>query len=505
MKKYIFIISTLLVFAVGNSCRESDLELFPTNQDEIVSIKTEKQLQMLLNGGYLQITSTSLFGTKAMLFGDLMSDNLFVSNANPSFLNTYNFNFNANQQPEFGGFYSGLYDIIMNCNLVINNTVVPINPNVTRIKGEAKTLRAFAYFTLLNYYSASPASATNQEVGVPLVLENYDVNIKPARVTIAKVYDQIIKDLNEALTETDAITKKKIYLGQNAAKLILSRVYLTRRAPGDAQKVLQLSDQLIASANALYIAPDIDPDKPKPLNPFVVNGTPIIGADYNYYFSGSNDAIAENHPETIWELELTKDNDPVTGIGANIAIPAYYNRTDSKKSLLFNAAFYTSFAPADVRRGSGGGGLLTSIGVPILDDPKGYWTNKYPKFTQEGNYFRNIKIFRFSEAYLNRFEALLLSGQNATALAELNRFALSRKGNVYTGTDLLKNIMTERGKEFYAEGQRFLDLKRNNLPILRPSNCGTICTIPAGDKRFVIPVSQEALNANANLKQYPGY
>lgn len=495
MKKYIFIISTLLLFAIGNSCSERDLELFPPQEDEITDINTENQLQMLLNGGYLSITSSSLYGTKAMLFGDLMSDNLFVSNANPSFLNTYNFNFNGAQQQEFGGFYSGLYGVIANCNLVINNTIVANNPNVTRIKAEAKTLRAFAYFTLINYYAAAPTSGVNQEYGVPLVLGNYDVNIQPARATVAQVYDQIIKDLKDGILNSYSGTDK-IYLSKNAAKLLLSRVYITRRAAGDAQLAIQLADEVIAAGIAQSAGSSA---------PSFNDNTSILSSSYAAYFSGSNDAIAENHSETIWELELNSNNDDVTGIGVNIALPAYYNRTDQKKSLLFNASFYNSFAPTDVRRGTGAAGLLTATGVPTIDNPTGYWTNKYPRFTTKGNYWRNIKILRFSEAYLNRIEALFISGQTATALIELNKFAVSRKGYTYTGTNLLQDIMTERGKELYGEGQRFLDLKRNNLPIVRPSNCGTICTLPVGDKRFVIPVSQDALNANENLTQYPGY
>lgn len=494
MKKYIFIISTILLIVFSNSCSERDLELIPPQQDEITNVNSEMQLQMLLNGGYLSITSADLFGTKAMLYGDLMSDNMFVSIANPAFLSTFNFNFNASQQKEFSGFYSGLYAVIANCNLVINNTSVPSNANVVRIKGEAKTLRAFAYFTLVSYYSAAPSTNANQEFGVPLNLGNYDVNVKLARATVAQVYDQIIKDLKAGIMDADSNPNAKIYLGKNAAKLLLSRVYITRRAAGDAQLAIQLADEVIAAGKNQGL-----------VNPSFSTDAPTTVAAYAAYFSGSIDAISENHYETVWELELNSTNDDVTGIGVNIALPAYYNRTDQKKALLFNQTFYASMPATDVRKGTGGAGLLTATGVPDLDSPKGYWTNKYPRFTTKGNYWRNIKILRFSEAYLNKIEALMISGQNADALIELNKFALSRKGNTYTGTNLLQDIMAERGKEFYAEGQRFLDLKRNNLPIVRPSNCGTICTLPVGDKRFVIPVSQEAMNANSNLTQYPGY
>ena len=68
----------------------------------------------------------------------------------------------------------------------------------------------------------------------------------------------------------------------------------------------------------------------------------------------------------------------------------------------------------------------------------------------------------------------------------------------------MQDILTEKSKEFYGEGQRFLDLKRNNLPMVRPSNCTVNCTVTPDNKLFVLPMSQGALNANENLKQYPG-
>ena len=515
MKKYLLIISALFIALSTNSCRDKELDMFPPYADEIDNITNESQLQQLLNGGYLSIGSVNAYGTKAMIFGDLMGDHMFV-NTNPSFLATYNYNFNASQQGDFAGLYDALYNSITKCNLVINNKTVPVTANVVRLKAEARTLRAFAYFTLVRFYSPSPTSGQHQEYGVPLVLENYDVNIQPARATVAQVYIQIIADLNEGIAN-GANDGLKTNLTKTAAKLILSKVYLTRRAAGDAALALQLSNEIINSSPGTY-GPIPTPTafvKPKPnltdatyylqyFGGFEDEDTPATqvfqGTTYPYTIPG-----AENHLETIWELDVNKDTNLSTGIGSNIAIPAYYFRLDAKKAFLFNKTFYDSFAATDVRRGpAAAASLLTATGVPATDSPKGYWTNKYPQVTKEGRYLRNIKMLRFSEAYLNRIEALYLTGQNALALTELNAFAASRNGSLYTGTDLLQDILAERSKEFYGEGQRFHDIKRYNLPLERPSNCAT-CSIPANDKLFVIPVSQGALNSNANLTQYPGW
>lgn len=517
MKKYFILISSLLVLASSNSCSERELDLYPPSQDDIQEINTEDKLQKFLNAGYLTMGSVRGLGTDAMALADVLSDNVYVTSAK-AYVLTSNMNYNALNN-NTGGVYGTMYDAIMNCNMVINNKQVADNANVSRMKGEAKILRAFAYFTLVNYFSPAPTSGINQEYGVPLVLSDYDASIQPARATVNEVFTQIIKDLNEGLQNADAAPSSKVLMSKTAAKLLLSRVYLTRRAPGDAQLALQYASDIVNN----------------PTDKFA----PIAMSKYADYFAGTPEINSENQPETIWELDLNSSSNLVTEIGANLALPTLYNRVSGdRRALLFTKNFFDSFPHTDlptlpngtpqslspdVRRGNTKttvtsattlpgvptavlpAGLMSTLTLPATDNPAGAWTNKYPRLTSDGNFVRNIKILRFAEAQLNRIEALFLVGQTATALAELNTFALSRGGSTYTGTNLLNDILTERAKEFYGEGQRFFDIKRNNLPLIKNSNCVMNCNVPANDKLFVMPISQSALNYNVNLKQYPGY
>ena len=323
------------------------MDLFPPDKDELTAIDSEAKLQMLLNGAYISVASSNVYGTDVMLFGDLLGDKLFVSNTNPSYLNTFNYNYNSTQS-DFG-FYGTLYDVIMNCNLVLNNTKVANSANVNRIKGEARIIRALSYFTLVSYYSPTPTSGVNQEYGVPLVLNNYDVNIKPARATVAQVYDQIIADLKEGVNLAGAAPSKKVILSKSAAKLLLSRVYLTRRAPGDAALALQYATEIVTNSPTNFAKIQAN-TLTKPYNP---NSASL----YEQYFLGSNENQvtgselylgvqqsfvlpgAENHPETIWELDMNIDTNRATGIGSNVSLPGYFHRTDSKKCMLFNQTF----------------------------------------------------------------------------------------------------------------------------------------------------------------------
>jgi len=473
MKKY-FLISIILFSAqIMTSCEDEDLDVVPEYLDGINTIDTEEKLQLFLNNAYLNTTNASAFGAEALFFGDLLSDGMFAS----SYLNTANFNYNALVN-DFS-FYGSMYGTILYCNIVINNTIVEENENVHRIKAEAKILRAFAYFELISTYSATPTSGQNQEYGVPLVLGDFDINLQQPRASVAEVYDQIISDLEAGVEGAYDAPEYKNYLSKTAARLLLSRVYLTRRASGDAELALNYATQVINNSPSAF--------------------APVDPANYESYFIGMQNSQCENQPETIWELDLNFNNNSSTGIGSNLSLPSYYERTGTRSSFLFTQNFYNSFADTDVRKG-----MFTATGVPQTDDPTGLWTTKWKRASESGNFVRDIKILRFAEAQLNRIEALYLTGQTGTALTELNAFATSRGGNTYAGTDLLNDILTERYKEFFAEGYRFFDLKRYNLPIHRTSNC-IECDLPANDLRFVFPIDDGVLQLNEPLTQYPGY
>lgn len=507
MKKYIYIICSLITLSVFQSCSQSDLELTGNSIVNIEEPRTEQQLQMLLNGAYYQMSNVNAYGTEVMIFGDLLGDKLFTFNT--VFSLTGNKNYNSNQS-DFN-FYALLYNVIMKCNLVINDTNLASNSNLERMKAEAKILRGYAYFTLVNYYSPSPTSGVNQEYGVPIVLGNYDTLIQPARSTISQVYDQIISDLTAGIIGArDGSTKTT--LGKTAAKLLLSKVYLTRRSPGDAQLALQYTSEIITEVSSQF-APINARALQDPLKPY----NPSTNfSKYEEYFAGLIDKNSENQSETIWELEQDDLANQVTGLGANGALPVYYDRQGggsdgNRKCLNFTKSFYDSFGTAtslandDVRRN------LLSLNSSSTDTPKGYWSKKYPvKTTAEDgkqySYARNIKVLRFADVILTNIEALYLTGQNGLALTKLNEFSVSRKGRtVYTGANLLNDILNERAKEFFGEGQRFLDLKRYNLPIVKTTNCTMNCDVQSSDKLYVLPIAQDNLNSNSNLKQYPGY
>jgi hypothetical protein len=114
---------------------------------------------------------------------------------------------------------------------------------------EALVHRAFLYYTLVNIYAKQydPATAKT-DPGVPVLLDNkFFTSLK--RWPVAAVYDQIVKDLQDALPDLPALPDVVTNPSQAAAFSILSKMYLNKREFPDAKRfadsALKLKSSLI--------------------------------------------------------------------------------------------------------------------------------------------------------------------------------------------------------------------------------------------------------------------
>ena len=112
-------------------------------------------------------------------------------------------------------------------------------------------------------------------------------------------------------------------------------------------------------------------------------------------------------------------------------------------------------------------------------------------------------MIRISEMYLNRAEALALSGKEEDALVDVNRIrtraGLDPKTGL-TGKALIDEIAAQRRIEFAFEGHRFFDLKRRGLDIVKlPIN------LAYTDFRILAPIPLREIQVNSALKQNVGY
>lgn len=479
MKKLQYIL--IAAFAISfSSCSEDYLEERPGTGIEVPPganpIKDEATMKNLLIGMYNQFAHTDAFGSTILNVNNIISDDVFVSVTNSGYFRTTNL---MTWTPSGSDFtqYNKLYDAIGLSNFVLNAKITE-SANVKNYQAQAYTARALALFYLVNYYSANPTSGLNQNLGIPVYIGEYDqFGIYP-RKTVAEVYDQIIADLNAATASTFTGGNKG-YFSTTSAELILSKVYLTRGQAGDYDKAIEHADKALAAGGAASL---LKKDK-------LVN-----------YFYPAAKTDNDNQAETVWELNMSEKSN----IGVNYSMGVLYDPASSRRSQYVRASLYDQYDATDVRKS-----LFTKSTV-AADSPVGYAIKKYKwTVTDQGSAkpnIANIKIFRLTDALFVKWEAMAKSGKGAAALTEVNAFAVERGATTaYTG-DPLTAVLKEKRKEFVGEGQRFFDLKRNNLDLVKGTNCtGANCTVTATNKLFVLPVPTSSTNINTLMVQYPGW
>jgi len=125
----------------------------------------------------------------------------------------------------------------------------------------------------------------------------------------------------------------------------------------------------------------------------------------------------------------------------------------------------------------------------------------------------DFPIFRLSEAYLMRAEALLKSGNVADAVTDVNVIRTRAFGdathNITTGQLTNQYLLDELGREFYYEGHRRTDLIRFGKFSDGTYTWAWKGNVFAGARTSshlnLFPIPGDEVSANPNIKQNPGY
>ena len=125
------------------------------------------------------------------------------------------------------------YRTIGNCNQVIEmGTELGENRTAeeTVLMGENYYLRALSYFLLVNEFAQPYSNNPTQNPGLPLKLSSDPNDLPQSRSTVAEIYDQVVKDLKDAITymtlPEGMSSKNCCYATKEAAQALLARVYL---------------------------------------------------------------------------------------------------------------------------------------------------------------------------------------------------------------------------------------------------------------------------------------
>lgn len=150
-------------------------------------------------------------------------------------------------------------------------------------------------------------------------------------------------------------------------------------------------------------------------------------------------------------------------------------------------------------------------------------------FTNKANDYRDIVVFHVSDMYLVAAEAYLMAGQQSQALDKINAVrgraglaALSSFGAYQpeystTGSFTIKDIdliLDERARELYAEGHRWMDLRRTkqlvryNVQFSEYISDAAAMANNKGEIKWYRPIPANEISANTGISQEdqnPGY
>lgn len=478
MKRIIKEIAIVLIAsAVFISCKKV-VDLDPThtiNGDNF--FKSIDDYDFALTGAYQRLKQNSLYagvngGSVYLSAPDVAGDNFYSGgSANLGAMNNmFRWDYAADDQVVTGA-WDASYLLIQQANLAMRgiDKFASSDPlKVNRIEGQARALRAHAHLDLLRWW-ASDYDRNSTSLGIPYV-DKFDIEQRPARLSVKESYDKIEADLKTArnmLSNTDRPVQSatstdgtaRAYIDVMVCNAILARMYL----------YANVLDSAIKYATLVINA--------RPLAPF--NEFPGIWDD-------------SNTDEVIWSVKFQAGNAAL--------IREIYQVPGDKASWLPVNSLLNLYEPNDIR----GAVFFGNInGRTVL-------TKYFAKSSAAGNPdgIVDYKAYRTGEMYLIRAEAYARKGgMDAQALDDLNtlRSARGASTGAESGNALQIAIQTERRKELVAEGHRFFDLKRTTRVVNRTQNCSNYCTLASANRAWAFPIPQSEMLANPNMKQNPGY
>lgn len=461
----------LISFTLFNAGCKKTIEVnAPTTSINGKNVYTNDQTaSAVLTGIYTNISATGITNSDISSIGfttGLSGDELTLySGSSDTRLKAYYQN-NLRNITSSIEFWTKIYKFIYVANLSLeglNNSTL-LTPRVKQqLLGEAKFIRAFCFFYLVNLYGDIPLAITS----------NYSTNNVLARSPKEQVWSQIISDLNDAKIQLSENyldgslkreTNERVRPTKWAATALLARSYLYTKEWKNAEtQATEIID------NSLYSLDSLD-------KTFLMNSS-----------------------ESIWQLQPvnigSNTEDAKTYIIPSTG-PSYYTPVYASSQLM------SSFETNDKRK-------VAWIDTVSVSGIIYNYVYKYKSGTLDEPLTEYNTIFRLGEQYLIRAEARAQQNDPDGSRADLN-IIRKRAGlapvNIIDKNLLLKAIYHERQVELFTEwGHRWLDLKRTNtidavMSQVSPMKGGTWSS-----NWQLFPIPSYDIISNSNISQNSGY
>jgi len=434
------------------SCNK-ELNTVPTQSiDQAAALNTSSDVLVALTGCYADLGGSRFYGGYPFVASELLANNgeLNWSGTFQQFTQMNNKAIPVDNSFVYDTWSTG-YIVINDVNNVLSALAVVDSSKRDQVEGEAKFIRASAYFDLVRLYAKSYNDgdpAAND--GVPIVLtptRAITAASKVKRNKVSEVYAQVLSDLTAAETKIPA--KNSFYATKVSASGMLARVYL------------QMGDYANAAAAAN-----------RAITTGLANGLALKTAFADAFPSASTTASA-NTTEDIFAMQVTPSS------GAN-SFQTFFSST-GRGDIQIKPAHTALYEAGDARLAF-------------------FYTSGGSLFTGKNSYlYSNVHILRLAEMYLTRAEANFRAGAAVgdTPLNDINVIRLRAKLTPLTAPQLdLAAILKERHLELAFEGHAIHDIKRTQ---------GSVGAIPWNSPKLIYPIPSLDRTANSNLSQNDGY
>ena len=396
--------------------------------------------------------------------------------------------------------FSELLQIVFATTNILNFETTP------QQAAEARFLRVFSMNAVLDGWGQVPF----REAGSDLLA---NANVLGPQETVTFMLDELDAIISDLPDGPNTVANKDAARVMKMRILLNKGMYLNRANPtfesADMAEVSSIADEIMDS------------------------GKYSFSPNYFDNFAPNNDAIST---ENIWTAE-NRGGVSSGNVRSRWYCTLHYNQNPSGwNGFATLSDFYDSFEEDDVRRYTEYAGMTDESGINAgfligqqfdadgnaLEDRKGNplaFTRevalseggsdlevtgirviKYIIDYNSGDNANNDYVYmRLADVMLMKAEAELRAGNSSVALDLVNQIRTSRGASEFSSLDL-DNLLAERGREFFWEGNRRTDLLRFGKYLDAWQNK------PASDSKYLLfAIPAQSLAANPNLMQNPGY
>lgn len=406
-------------------------------------------------------------------------------------------------------YWNGLYRVIAQANQVLDKVpgITMDEAQKTRVLGETRFLRAWAYFTAVRLWGDIPL------ITKPQTITSED--FRPSRTPQEQIYNLIIEDLKYAESAGLPWMDPTGHVNQAAVKTQLAKVYLTmagfplRKGATHYKLAADKALEVITYAKA---------------NPSTINL-------FSTYGEVHQEGL-KNRTEHLFMLQYNAvvASNPMDNYYPNFK-PVTYNGPSGTGSTVPTASFYASYETGDLRAKdregyfftnyyTNGSGDLFSLGAPYVFkhfNTTANGTQGVPG-TRQNNL--NVPQIRYAETLLIYAEAQNeVGGPNQEAYDALKRIRDRAKLTTpalgtFSANSFREAVWRERWYEFCYEGITWFDMVRLRKVFNEKTkgfddfvgHVNLNSNRPLQEKHLLLPLPRQEMLNNPNLRpQNPNY